>query len=748
MARVVAFVPALPRNRRPMRAAARRPFRPSFLGSCVLAAALSACAEQTSTPPPAGDGASRWRSLTEGYTFAWDGEPRSAGSQRLSIESIEGRPWLAVDHDDAQWTRLALPGVFATPRLAPAFEASARFAVRQLVLADGEPLTYRSGSAILEAGLDFDAGSYGFFDDQLCVALPDGMDAPTSVRHLVELPIGVPDATRWRIDVGFATGAGVVALPGVAPSLELPAGGPRRLSFGAFAFQSPEEGDLALALTVDGREVWRHEVSADATGGSSLVHGAVELDASDEPATLKLECEGSFTIAGLLAPVIGPSLAGQSASRALDGRPNVVVFLADTFRADGLVTQRRFRDSDDDYRLVHLEALAAESRRFERTWSTSSWTLPAHASLFTSLNARQHGVRTAFATLPSSAHTLAETMRNAGYRTVAVTDGGYVSSSFGLAQGFELFLQLQDGERHTLERATQILATGDGRPTFLFVQSYMPHNPFDPSIDARRALGLEADAPREVDVISGANAAIATGADDAWLDPDVAALRRLYRAQLLDFDTAFGAWYARFEDLGWADNSHLFFTSDHGEAFGHHEWLMHIGPAYEVLTRVPLLWSGPKVPSGVDQRAVSLVDLAPTIARLGGASVPAAWRGHALEEPDDQRLAWSSWIPANRFSAAANERADGRLTATNGVHRVYFDETGARVQRVFDIADDPDEAHALSSGSDAWPEAFVRRAQGDVETETTQTVPDGARAAPGQGLVDRLRQLGYLGGDE
>ena len=76
---------------------------------------------------------------------------------------------------------------------------------------------------------------------------------------------------------------------------------------------------------------------------------------------------------------------------------------------------------------------------FRKAVATAPWTLPSHASMFTGLEAMRHGVNH-YGAVPSSFELVAETMRQAGYVTAAVTGGGYLRPQFGFAQGFDSFV--------------------------------------------------------------------------------------------------------------------------------------------------------------------------------------------------------------------------------------------------------------------------------------------------------------------
>ena len=64
---------------------------------------------------------------------------------------------------------------------------------------------------------------------------------------------------------------------------------------------------------------------------------------------------------------------------------DLVLFVADTFRADNMAAYGGRGETPN------LDRLAAEGRTFPRTWSTSTYTFPAHASMFTALYPREAG---------------------------------------------------------------------------------------------------------------------------------------------------------------------------------------------------------------------------------------------------------------------------------------------------------------------------------------------------------------------
>jgi arylsulfatase A-like enzyme len=71
--------------------------------------------------------------------------------------------------------------------------------------------------------------------------------------------------------------------------------------------------------------------------------------------------------------------------------------------------------------------------------SSTSWTLPAHAALFTGLPDSVHGCTDTPHALAGRFVTLAERFRAAGYETAGFYSGPYLHEGFGLGQGFERY---------------------------------------------------------------------------------------------------------------------------------------------------------------------------------------------------------------------------------------------------------------------------------------------------------------------
>ena len=337
-----------------------------------------------------------------------------------------------------------------------------------------------------------------------------------------------------------------------------------------------------------------------------------------------------FLVVGLCVGGCG----GESAAPEVSGRAsrdealaeskplNVVLISLDTFRADRL-SQAPF-----------ISDLADKGWQSTRVWSSSNWTLPAHVSLLTSTDPSSHDVPSAGSVIPYTGErfpaemvTLAETFRAAGYFTAATTDGGFLVPRFGLERGFERFVAEKVGDegdsfaRHRSALA-RFLEERGARPFFLFVHTYEIHDYFLNTPPYHRFVDPEAD--RE---------AMAHG---SWLEEiregtaPKEYVSRLYDSGIRWTDEFVEALVGDLKAMTPGEDLLVVITSDHGESFGDRPGLWHHGDGlWEEQLRVPLVAWGNYVgaPSGLNDRRVSLIDIAPSVLAESGIEVPISFEG-------------------------------------------------------------------------------------------------------------------------
>ena len=482
------------------------------------------------------------------------------------------------------------------------------------------------------------------------------------------------------------------------------------------------------------RVLWRHDAlsaGALATIAVIAISAALALTLGRRRAP-RARVAASLAIVALAAGVVSalPLAMGRRAA----GRPSLVLVSLDTLRADRLGIMGYARPTSP-----LLDRLAAEGAVFERAFSAAPWTLPSHASLFTSLLPYDHGVLRVENRVRPRLLLLAERLRDAGYRTAAFTGGGYVSWGYGFDQGFEVFVDHSEGAEGGPERiadgAIGWARARRGTPFFLLVHTYEIHGPYtnadfaDPADRGRLPTGRSEPA------------------EGVLRDPTAA--ERRYIADLYDGDVrradrVIGGLLESMAREGLLDGAIVVVTSDHGEDLWDHDagdTPAHGHSLYEEILHVPLLVRAPgRVPAGCRIRTpVSLLDLAPTLLDLSGLPPEPSFAGHSLAEAV---LACAEPQPS-AVLAEGIRYGDERFSRREADLKAIVTPTPPGVE-LYDLALDPAErdnrAAAPGDRERALVDAVLHRI---TEAGTRRGVPDGGRPLPPE-LDEQLRSLGYV----
>ncbi len=189
--------------------------------------------------------------------------------------------------------------------------------------------------------------------------------------------------------------------------------------------------------------------------------------------------QATLVMAVFVTAVAGAALAGWWYAGVSTPHPGPIVLIS----VDGLSPSQLPVDGSAVATTPSLDALAADAVVFERAYTHSPLTLPAHASLLAGQLPFEHGVRdeAGFA-LKEEAGSLAELLRNRGFETGAAVSSFLLRPETGIAQGFSFFdaelpdepgspspVVERDGEQ-TTAAATRWLRSQPGHRFFLFVQ--------------------------------------------------------------------------------------------------------------------------------------------------------------------------------------------------------------------------------------------------------------------------------------
>ena len=438
----------------------------------------------------------------------------------------------------------------------------------------------------------------------------------------------------------------------------------------------------------------------------------------------------------------GEPATGTSAGAARGAaRPNVVLMTLDTTRADHLGCYGYGRDTSPN-----LDRLADEAVVHERAYSTTSWTLPAHASLFTGKFTTSHGARYdaegplrltsgidgpevwdnyRARGLSRGETTLASVLSEAGYATGAVVAGPWMKAVFGLGLGFDHY---DDEDIHSVsgrlaEEVTDAalgwidgleLSGPDGAPFFLFLNYYDPHSPFGapepftfeylpPERRSRQALNERAN----------------------WVD--------LYDGEIKYTDLHVGRLFDGLRERGAWDDTLVIVTADHGELFGEHGLWGHGESLSQEEIHVPMIVRYPgSRGAGRSDVPIQLVDVPALVLDL-----------LELPLPPDALALGAHPIVAEVYPLELFIKTGDWRVLVEWPHKYMWNSK--RGDALFDLESDPAERNERSRTEPARARDMRARLEAYLAS-----LPAPGEAGPGgevdPSIAEGLRNLGYLDG--
>ncbi len=427
-------------------------------------------------------------------------------------------------------------------------------------------------------------------------------------------------------------------------------------------------------------------------------------------------------LAGLCALGCGAPVANKIEGE-LPPRPNVIVFLVDTLRADALGFTGYDRPTSP-----RLDRWAERGVVFEEATTPAGWTKPAVMSLFTGLYAGTHGAEDKEHVASDELTTLAEVFAAAGYETAAFITNFAVSEKFGCTQGFERYrwfdkkvdarpgvskklnyVQVQDID----DEVRAYFEEPRDRPVFAYVHTTDPHIPYIP--------------PAEYQVFGSSH-------------------RDRYDGEVLMTDRYVGGWLDLLAERGYLENSIIVFTADHGEEFLEHGAIGHGKTIFQEIARIPLVVWAPGLTPGRRDELVSLTDVAPTLVEAARVPAPPGFAAQGRSfwdvvagEPGGTGWSWSYIDMVFRTKAVAFAYREG----PEKVLHVQADAFGRRnVTALFDVAADPFEQVDLAARR---PDRLRHLRQKMIELrEMHMAAAVEAIEEPLTGdALERMRALGY-----
>ena len=446
-------------------------------------------------------------------------------------------------------------------------------------------------------------------------------------------------------------------------------------------------------------------------------------------------------------------------------RPNVLLISIDMLRADHVSAYGYARPTTPA-----IDRLAREGTLFEEHISSSSWTLPGHASIFTSLPDGVHGATDTDRALGPGVVTLAERFQGAGYETAGFFAGPYLHPTFGFGQGFERYENcasyaeeldeqatskwsmdpkvMRDSHADVtnpsvLERFTRWFQRRSERPFFAFVHLWDVHFDFVPPPPWNTRFDPEYTGP-----VDGRG---------FWFDeriaPDMPArdlehLIALYDGEIGWTDLHVGRMCALLAEQGLLDGTIVVVTSDHGTEFFEHGRKGHRQSLYDEVLHVPFVLRYPKhVPAGARVRMQTRsIDVGPTLLELAGLPAPADLLGRSLAP-----LFRPGGTLEPERAVCELDSVGIRLRAVRTSKWKFLDRIDAGDPFWFDLAADPGELAPLtdlSSELGGRASGAYLQEVGALNRWLELHPPSFVAPEIPRQVLDDLKKNGYVGGED
>jgi hypothetical protein len=314
----------------------------------------------------------------------------------------------------------------------------------------------------------------------------------------------------------------------------------------------------------------------------------------------------------------------------LEKPKHIFLIVADSLRKDSVYQNG-----------VDMPYIEANSIQFTQARSSACWTLPATSCMFTGLNVHEHRADTHTRRLRSDIPTLADKMKEKGYKTIQVTANPVTTDIFGLDRGFDevhkvwkivtpklkktmrlllsigkprvrkmLFSKdvISDKLSEDLEVATcwgqnthldnfnkvrQLIEENDAKnqPCFFFINLMETHFPYHVADTfGLTGKGLWEKTMETITLFKIVNQNFLIN-NHRVIDQKYADL--IYQRQMTSYQIIKNDLNQFVKDIHHDKDSLVVFCADHGDNFGEQDWYYHFSNVNDGGNRVPLFWLPP-----------------------------------------------------------------------------------------------------------------------------------------------------------
>lgn len=426
--------------------------------------------------------------------------------------------------------------------------------------------------------------------------------------------------------------------------------------------------------------------------------------------TLALLC-----LASCRSTAKGPASGNTVALRPL----NIVVVTIDTLRPDHLHCY--------GYTKIEtpvLDNLARQGVLFENAVTPTPLTPPSHASIFTGQYPNTHHVRnTGGFVLQSSSRTLAKILQEQGWDTAAFIGSAVLKKVFGFNAGFSVYDDQmpkpgkgdefrEDPERRAgevVDRAIAWLTQQSGKPFFLWVHLYDPHQPYRPPTEFARKY------------------------QDHRYDGEIA-----YTDQQL------GRLFDVLNHKSGPEKTIVAVLSDHGESLGEHGEYSHGIFLYDATLRIAFLMSGPAIPKGARiKQQVRSIDFLPTLMELMGGKAPERAEGASLAPVFSGKAADRSAVS---YAETLYPKMNMGWAELRGIRTDRWKYIRAPRPELYDLTQDPGEKSNVIRQHPAEVQRFEAHLRAAIAPHGDGTSEKVETSLVDERLMSQLKSLGYLSG--
>jgi len=259
-----------------------------------------------------------------------------------------------------------------------------------------------------------------------------------------------------------------------------------------------------------------------------------------------------------------------------------------------------------------IDSMAKKGVIFKNAFSASATTCPSHASIMTGLYPSQHRVIANGYILDDSYTTLADVLKENGFKTAAFTSTDRHFLASNINQGFEMYEEpLNTVEtygykyrpaRLTVNNAILCLDNINSKnKLFMWIHLFDPHWPYHPPQKYKNIIRKQLKKKdlkkfiKEADV----NLEIFDNSFDKFYERILN-----YDSEIRYVDEELKRFFGYIKSKGLYKNSLIIITGDHGEALGQHNWLQHATQIYQEEIHVPLIFHF----GGIRRKIVKVID--------------------------------------------------------------------------------------------------------------------------------------------